>query len=74
MGERSKAVASDGWLERALARWEWEGGHIAPHAERRATPDVENRIQMREKEEHVVVTTYHRLVRQAIVMLLRPRA
>ena len=44
MDERSKAVASDGWLERALARWEWEGGHIAPRAERHARPDVENRI------------------------------
>jgi len=56
MDERSKAVASDGWLERALARWEWEGGHIAPRAERHARPDVENRIPLREKEEHVVVT------------------
>jgi len=56
MDKRSKAVAGDGWLERALARWEWEGGHVAPRAERHATPDVENRIPMREKEEHVAVT------------------
>lgn len=48
-------VASDGWLERALARWEWEGSHIAPRTERYATPDVGNRIPMRENEEHVAV-------------------
>jgi hypothetical protein len=49
MDERSDV--GDGWLEHALARWEWEGGHTAPGAERHAAPGVEKRTATRGREE-----------------------
>lgn len=36
MDKRSDTSTRDNWLERALARWEWEGGHVAPSEERGA--------------------------------------
>lgn len=42
----SDASTKDDALLRALARWEWEGGHIAP--------DTEKHTALKRKEEHIL--------------------
>jgi hypothetical protein len=37
MEDRSDTSISDSWLEHALARWEWEGGHVASDVKGRIT-------------------------------------
>jgi hypothetical protein len=55
MEKRSETSTADNWLERALAQWEWEGGHVAPPAEKHTAPDVKEQIALSREEERVTI-------------------
>jgi hypothetical protein len=55
MDKRSDTSVSDSGLERALARWEWEGGHVAPSAERHTTSGRKEQIALSQEKERVKI-------------------
>jgi hypothetical protein len=57
MDKRSDTSTSDRWLERALAQWEWEGGHVALPAEKHTAPDRKEQIALSREEERATIAS-----------------
>lgn len=55
MDKRSDAPTPDNWLECALARWEWEGGHVAFSEEGNAASGGKERIALSGESVGVII-------------------
>jgi hypothetical protein len=57
MEKRIDTSSNDHWLERALARWEWEGGHVAPRVEENTTSGAKERIAPSQQDERITISS-----------------